>query len=209
MAVHPLFLITFNCLAHLSYEHRLDLASSDIAFTRMRAALDHLHFDPEKLAEQSTQDQETILLGTHLRDLLLKGFAAPLSSSTPADVDADDKPVISRGQSQLDALFAADSTDADAVVEEASESSDTGAGVEEVESEQPLSVLSGDQALHSWAQRYQRADPIVLPGDPLLDLNPSQVAAVATMLGNRLSLVQGVSSFGLRDVGSGRLTWNL
>lgn len=133
--------------------HRLDLASSDIAFTRMRAAIDHLHFDPKQLAESTTQDQETILLGTHVRDLLLKRIDGP--RTTPS-LNEDPLPFIAGPP------------------------------------EETSNILLNDQRLQSWAKRYQRSNPITMDGDPSLDLNSVQIAAVANMLGNRLSLVQGV-----------------
>jgi len=129
----------------------------------MRAALDHLHFDPGQLAASSTLEQEPILLGTNLRDLLLKRFKAK-------------SPLDSGDQSALDAtpLFAPDQV-----------------GVHG-SSDLSTSVLFDDQRLYSWALRYQRANPLVLDGDPVFDLNKSQVMAIACMLGNRLSLIQGV-----------------
>lgn len=129
----------------------------------MRAALDHLHFDPEQLAASSTREQEPILLGTNLRDLLLKRFKT-------------------KSPSTLESL---DSTDF--------------SGCDEIEvvgdSGTTTSVLFDDQRLYSWAMRYQRAKPLVLDGDPEFDLNESQVMAIACMLGNRLSLIQGVIDF--------------
>lgn len=125
----------------------MDVASSDLTFIRMRAALDNMHYDPAHLADQSNAEQEMMLLGTHLRPLLLQSFLS--SPSPPGD-------------------------------------SATPTG---------RSILSDDdQRLHSWAQRYQRTNPIVMDGDPVVDdLNASQIGAIASMLGNRLSLVQGVS----------------
>lgn len=129
----------------------------------MRAALDHLHFDPEQLAASSTPEQEPILLGTNLRDLLLKRFKAknPLGSGTASALN-------------MTHLLTHDQVDVP-----------SGLGVS-------TSVLFDDQRLYSWALRYQRANPLVLDGDPVFDLNKSQVMAIACMLGNRLSLIQGV-----------------
>ncbi|PWN44649.1 P-loop containing nucleoside triphosphate hydrolase protein [Ceraceosorus guamensis] len=54
------------------------------------------------------------------------------------------------------------------------------------------SAFAGDQRLASWVRRRLRPGPILqMEGDPGLGLNESQERAVATMLGNRLSLVQG------------------
>ena len=38
-----------------------------------------------------------------------------------------------------------------------------------------------------------RDDPMILPGDPELGLNASQTKAVAMAMGEKLSLIQGVS----------------
>lgn len=48
-----------------------------------------------------------------------------------------------------------------------------------------------DARIRSWYERYSRAHPIQLDGDPDLGLNASQMRAVAMMLKERVSLVQG------------------
>src|SRR5258708_15955078 len=53
-------------------------------------------------------------------------------------------------------------------------------------------IFSGNQLIHSWATRYQTEDPIVMEGDPTLDLNAPQIREIAHMIGKRISLVQGV-----------------
>ena len=55
-------------------------------------------------------------------------------------------------------------------------------------------VLARNTKLQDWARRYQAPDPVAMKGDPELELNPTQVRAVATMLGQRISLIQGVSN---------------
>lgn len=55
-------------------------------------------------------------------------------------------------------------------------------------------AFRNDTRIHSWAQRYSRSDPLVIQGDPIIkNMNTSQVRAMAMMIGQRLSLVQGVS----------------
>ena len=49
-----------------------------------------------------------------------------------------------------------------------------------------------NQLIHSWAKRYQSPDPVVIDGDPILDLNTPQIRAIANMIGQRMSLIQGV-----------------
>ena len=56
-------------------------------------------------------------------------------------------------------------------------------------------IFAENQMLQSWAKRYQALDPVVMEGDPKLELNSPQIRAVATMLANRMSLIQGVRSW--------------
>lgn len=56
----------------------------------------------------------------------------------------------------------------------------------------PSPLLRQNQLINSWILRYQREDPIVLPGDPELGLNGSQTRAIAMALGEKMSLIQGV-----------------
>lgn len=48
-----------------------------------------------------------------------------------------------------------------------------------------------DARVQSWYDRFVRQDPVVIDGDPLPALNPSQTQAVAMMLRERVSLIQG------------------
>jgi hypothetical protein len=59
------------------------------------------------------------------------------------------------------------------------------------------SIFSQDQRIQSWARRYSASGtPVEIEGDPKLEsLNPTQRRAVALMLGERVSLVQGVCFF--------------
>jgi hypothetical protein len=58
-------------------------------------------------------------------------------------------------------------------------------------------LFEHDMRIRSWVQRrLQPAGTLRVEGDPDLGLNESQERAVAMMLGNRLSLVQGVSCSG-------------
>jgi hypothetical protein len=65
----------------------------------------------------------------------------------------------------------------------------------------PLAPISspGFFAAHdeimAWAHRYNRDNPLIKEGDPEIPLNKSQVRAIAQMLSERISLVQGVSFF--------------
>jgi hypothetical protein len=51
-----------------------------------------------------------------------------------------------------------------------------------------------DMRIQSWARRYSEVNPVRVEGDPVLSgLNATQTRAVAMMVGERISLVQGVS----------------
>ena len=57
-------------------------------------------------------------------------------------------------------------------------------------------IFQQDQRIQSWAKRYSQYNPMVMEGDPpLVGLNASQVRAMATMIGERMSLIQGVGPF--------------
>jgi hypothetical protein len=137
---------------------RLDLGSSDIAYQRMRAAIDCLHFDPKshESAANSAPNRQLIMQGTRLRDVLLHSFQ-PDTQSPSTSIPSQSSPPVSRSHQ---------------------------------------GAFSQNQMIQSWAKRYRSKDPIVIPGDPELNLNISQIRAIAMMLGERLSLVQGVSAGG-------------
>lgn len=48
--------------------------------------------------------------------------------------------------------------------------------------------------LMAWAHRYNRDQPYTMRGDPEILLNKSQIRAIAQMLSERISVVQGVST---------------
>jgi hypothetical protein len=53
-------------------------------------------------------------------------------------------------------------------------------------------VFRDDMRIASWCKRYARIEPVRVEGDPVLDLNTTQVRAIAMMIGEHISLVQGV-----------------
>lgn len=55
-----------------------------------------------------------------------------------------------------------------------------------------------NEDIMDWAQRYNRDDPLMKAGDPEISLNKSQIRAIAQMLSERVSLVQGVSIIDFR-----------
>lgn len=141
---------------------RLDLFTTDIAYDRMRAAIQDLNFDPEEQEQASTPYSETVLQGTYLRDVLLSSFAPPGSAEPKAQ-----EHVARSG------------------------------------------VFAADQLVHSWARRYRLpGEPVVVEGDPDLGgLNATQRRAVALMLNERVSLVQGVGILSTHIVGLSDLHW--
>jgi hypothetical protein len=61
---------------------------------------------------------------------------------------------------------------------------------------EPLGVLAKNELIASWTKRYRTEAgqlPLRVEGDPEVPLNPTQMRAIAMMLSERLSLVQGVS----------------
>jgi hypothetical protein len=61
---------------------------------------------------------------------------------------------------------------------------------------EPSGVLARNEMIASWTKRYRADDgrpQVRVEGDPEVPLNPTQMRAIAMMLSERLSLVQGVS----------------
>jgi len=54
-------------------------------------------------------------------------------------------------------------------------------------------VFRDDMRIQSWARRYVQFNPVIAEGDPELHLNATQIRAIAMMIGEQISLVQGVS----------------
>ena len=61
-----------------------------------------------------------------------------------------------------------------------------------------LGFFAGHDEIMDWARRYNRDDPLIQAGDPEILLNKSQIRAIAQMLSERISLVQGVSTLHFR-----------
>jgi len=145
---------------------RVDVGLSNIVFDRMRAAIARLSQDPCAQEEDCAPDRQYILQGTHLRDVLLHSFSPQSESLHEPLQAADDIAYVPR----------------ETLEHRSREQRDHGGAFQD------------DMRIHSWAQRYARPDPIQMDGDPAMEgLNPTQVRAIAMMLGERISLVQGVS----------------
>lgn len=146
---------------------RLDVDHSQAVYVRMREAIADLHHDPhhDPIFTELSSDNQIILQGTSLRDVILRTFSpneqhphVPLQSSD--DVEYMPKHALEHG-----ITVNADN----------------------------LGLFKDNQLIHSWARRYSRPDPVVVEGDPILDgLNSIQIRAMAMMIGQRVSLVQGV-----------------
>lgn len=132
----------------------------------MRTAVAQLNFNPEHQDSSSNlgeSDRENILQGTYLRDVILRSFQPPSQSEPIPESEVPQE-----------------------VFEEDHHEDDIPS--------RPLKGLFGDDMrIQSWAGRYSDLEPLAVEGDPILrDLNATQIRAVAMMLSNRISLVQGV-----------------
>lgn len=134
----------------------------------MAHAIAQLHHDPRVLQEDnSNPDSELVLLGTHLRDVILRSFS-------PSDGNHEPKPF----QAPDDASYAAHGA-----LDHSWKIGGEHGG-----------IFKDDMRIQSWAKRYSRVNPIRVEGDPdLQGLNATQVRAVAMMVGERISLIHGVS----------------
>lgn len=145
---------------------RLDVGRSNIIFERMRTAILHFNHDPAVLEASQTPDRQFVMQGTYLRDVLLRSFS-PASTSLHQPLQAPDE--------------------VEYVSHETLEHQSRG-------DHEPGGAFKDDMRIQSWARRYARPNPIEMDGDPVLDrLNATQIRAVAMMIGERVSLVQGVS----------------
>ncbi|KAG8932526.1 hypothetical protein FRC02_000979 [Tulasnella sp. 418] len=151
---------------------RIDLWSSDIAHQRMRAAIQSLNNNPSDMERDSEPTKQLILQGTHLRDLLLQGFAPKPEPQESDDGENDPRklPGVFDLEDHLPAL-----------VEEQAENQPARRGA----------AFAENQLIRSWATRYAQPNPIVVEGDPVVNLNSTQTRAMAMMIGERLSLIQG------------------
>lgn len=145
---------------------RLDVGRSNIIFERMRAAILHFNHDPADLEVSQTSNRQFVIQGTHLRDVLLRSFS-PASTSLHQPLQAPDEVEYVSHE----------------ILEHQGRDDHGHAG-----------AFKDDMRIQSWARRYAQPNPIEMEGDPVLNgLNATQIRAVAMMIGERISLVQGVS----------------
>lgn len=187
---------------------RIDVGNNEFAFSRQREALAKLNLDPvaqdmlefkqrpwmpkfkdeadEALHEHETRrrpdKEQQILIGTGLRDLLLRRF----------QVDYQPPDVVARGVSKS---LTEDTISSETVEMKPTDVEATASPSPHIDAS-PRGLLTRNKVIDSWTRRYRTPegqDPVVVEGDPEVPLNPSQLRAIAMMLSERLSLVQGVS----------------
>ena len=148
---------------------RLDLGRPNLIYERMRTAVSHLHHDPHEIEQTiAGSSSQYILQGTKLRDVILRTFDpgnSPWQDHAHRQVP-DDVTYPSHDFSEHEARRKPNFAN--------------------------LGAFRNDQRIMSWAKRYSKDYPIVMDGDPPIDLNHSQRKAIATMIGERISLIQGV-----------------
>lgn len=132
-------------------------------------AIAQLHQDPRALQEDnSNPESELVLLGTHLRDVILRSFSSSDDAHEPKHLqEADDASYA--GHEALDHSW-------------------------KIGGEHG-GIFRDDMRIQSWANRYSRVNPVRVEGDPeLRGLNATQIRAVAMMVGEQISLIHGVST---------------
>lgn len=197
---------------------RLDTGLNDVSYKRQLEAIRYLNADPTMMERndahihassskspytvspyRSDEDeafneptrgrvtQQTVLQGMNLRDKLLRAFQEPfIPYDTSASLRLDDK-LISPAISPIPTTTDLHPGDIDATPIPPPHAP-----------WEPLGVLAQNELIASWTKRYRADDgrPAVrVEGDPIVPLNQSQVRAIAMILSERLSLVQGVSSW--------------
>jgi len=141
----------------------------------------------EQLRKQPLPEQ-TILSGTALRDKFLRAFQddyVPYEPKVELRLDSPAAPatiVLNDGMVAPPKELHASDVDAKPVPSQGSHSVQASAG------------LMRNELIRNWTVRYRAEGEVVRSdGDPDIPLNPSQMRAIAMMLSERLSLVQGVS----------------
>lgn len=179
--------VQLNAITALNF----DPVKQDMADTLARAG-EPVPVKPSSIADEAWAEhtaqkrpEQTILAGTALRDKLLRAFQEDYMPYQPADVlDSDGKATQADGVK--DGVVAPPkqlhANDVDAVPSPTRY--------------QPMSgSLIRNELIRSWTTRYRAEGQVIkAEGDPHIPLNPSQLRAIAMMLSERLSLVQGVSA---------------
>jgi regulator of nonsense transcripts 1 len=77
--------------------------------------------------------------------------------------------------------------------ESGANNSESLSGVAEDLSWEDMGAFRNDQRIVSWARRYMKPGTVRFESDSPINLNESQMQAMAAMIGRRISLIQGVS----------------
>lgn len=149
----------------------------------MREAMRYLEVSPERIENDSVNKPnqvELILQGSQLRDVLLQSFGTSGTENpalSPQHLqDPGEKRYLSPEQLEHDSKLQESTS-----ITMPGNGSGGGGG-----------AFADNCLIRSWATRYRRPNPVVVEGDPdLSGLNASQIRAMATMIGERISLVQG------------------
>ena len=153
---------------------RLDVGISNFIYDRIRASLTRFNNDVRQQEPHFVHnDQQMMVQGTHLRDVLLRSFSPehvhlPQTLQEPDDVDYPSHEKLDHGIT-------------------------VGKGKSGYEH---MGAFRDDMRIQSWARRYAEIDPVVIEGDPDLSrLNRTQIRALAMMIGQRIRLIQGASCY--------------
>lgn len=153
--------VSFPVKFDLAGSWRMDLGLPSLLYDRMYSAISCLAYDTSVFEKASNNEEEFILQGTELQDVLLDAFRDRSSPDTSESVEH--------------AVTVPSSPDDLSL-------KDTGA-------------FGDDQRIVSWVKRHMASPPIRMDCDPPIDLNESQMRAMAAMIGRRISLIQGVRVF--------------
>jgi hypothetical protein len=144
--------------------------------------------------------EQTILSGTALRDKVLRAFQrdfVPYESTTSLSVTSSDSQA--QTSSPLDHVPHLEDgieivNDGIVAPQRALKAEDVDAKPVVAHTEELSGTLIRNELIRNWAIRHRAEGWVVKSdGDPHVPLNPSQLRAIAMMLSERLSLVQGVS----------------
>jgi hypothetical protein len=142
----------------------MDLGFPNLMYDRMRSAVSLLAYDPSVFQRASTCSEEFILQGTGLRDVLLRSFQLHSSGQESDTISPSLEGPADVTPPPVDLPWG------------------------------EMGAFKEDQRIVSWAERYMKPNPIKMDSDPPINLNESQMQAVAAMVGRRISLIQGVSA---------------
>ncbi|KAJ7115532.1 P-loop containing nucleoside triphosphate hydrolase protein [Mycena crocata] len=141
------------------------------------------HFDELDMGEWRIDVGRSNIIYERMRDAI--GHFNQDPRQLEAGAMSDDRELILQGTHLRDILLHSSQP-------ERGENAEQGVRSEGEPAAEADGAFKDDQRIHSWAQRYSQLDPVVVEGDPPLDgLNPTQIRAMALMIGQRLSLVQG------------------